>query len=71
MTESDLQWAALVLVMERRQKSRILAEFSHLEKLPRIESLEIPDVYELMDHELIELIRDTSEPYLRSPGSPS
>src|ERR1043166_6360597 len=45
----DLAWANLVIVMERRYKTRILDIFRDCPDLPRIVSLEIPDDYPLMD----------------------
>src|SRR5258708_40221725 len=44
ISSSDIEWADLVLVMERKYKTRILSEFRDY-KLPPIESLEIPDEY--------------------------
>lgn len=55
--ESDLLWAELVLVMERTQAGRIRAAFAHVDELPPIESLEIPDDFEFMATELQELLR--------------
>ena len=59
----DLDWADLVLVMEREHKSRILEKFRDLD-LPPIESLEIPDDYQFMDPELVSLIREGTESFL-------
>ncbi len=56
--ETDLLWADLVLVMERKYAARIRATFSHLEEFPEMKSLEITDDYEFMDDELISLLRD-------------
>jgi protein-tyrosine phosphatase len=64
VTEKDLAWADLVIVMERKHGARIKEAFADLEQLPRIESLEIPDDYEFMDEELIELIRNGTEDFL-------
>ena len=60
ISSSDIEWADLVLVMERKYKTRILSEFRDY-KLPPIESLEIPDEYKYMDDELIELIKTGTE----------
>ncbi|GAA4325464.1 hypothetical protein [Flaviaesturariibacter amylovorans] len=57
VTEKDINWADIVFVMERRQASRISSAFAHLD-LPRIEVLDIDDVYEFMDEELIDLLQD-------------
>ena len=64
ISERDLQWADLVLVMERKHRSRILDRFRHLADPPPIESLEIPDAYGYMDEELVELIAEATGPHL-------
>ena len=64
VSERDLLWADLVLVMERKHRSRIQDRFRHLPDPPPIESLEIPDVYGYMDEELVDLIVETTEPHL-------
>lgn len=66
VSEKDLLWADLVLVMERRYKMRICEMFGGLEALPPIESLDIPDEYGYMDEELIEAIREGTEHHLQS-----
>ena len=66
LSEKDLDWADLVLVMERKYKSRILGTFRDHPKLPRIVSLDIPDEYERMDQELIALIRKGTEFQLKN-----
>ena len=57
ISENDLNWADLVLVMESRQRTKIWELYIHLE-LPTIEVLNIPDDYEFMDEELVELLSD-------------
>jgi protein-tyrosine phosphatase len=56
LTKLDLDWADLVLVMEPGQRSRIFSMFGKFE-FPVIKSLDIPDDYQFMDKELVELIR--------------
>jgi predicted protein tyrosine phosphatase len=67
VTAKDLAWADLVLVMERKHKARIMEAFAGLEQLPRIESLDIPDEYEFMDAELVELIKGGTGAFLAEP----
>lgn len=57
LTENDLIWADLVFVMESAQKSRITSSYRHLD-LPQIDVLNIDDVYDYLDDELIDLLRD-------------
>ena len=64
ISEKDLDWADLVLVMEQRYKSRIISNFRYYPNLPRIESLDIPDEFKYMDEELIELITEGTEFYI-------
>ena len=55
ITENDLNWADLIFVMETGQRAKIWGLYRHLE-LPNIEILSIPDEYEFMDKELIEIL---------------
>jgi len=66
LSDEDLAWADLVLVMERKYKSRILGAFRDHPNLPRIVSLDIPDDYGYMDQELIELIETGTEFHLKT-----
>jgi len=65
ISADDLSWANLVLVMEPRYKSRILETFREHPNLPRIVSLDIPDDYQFMDPELIELLCQGVEFHLK------
>jgi predicted protein tyrosine phosphatase len=55
ISNDDIEWATLILVMESGYKSRILGLFRN-RSLPAIENLDIPDEYKYMDDELIDLI---------------
>lgn len=57
ISESDLKWADLVFVMETGQRSKIWELYRHLE-LPTVEVLHIPDDYEFMNEELVEMLSD-------------
>ncbi|MDR0829916.1 MAG: hypothetical protein LBN95_07380 [Prevotellaceae bacterium] len=57
ISENDLNWADLVFVMETGQRAWLLGLYRHLE-LPKIEVLDIPDEYEFMNEELIDLLID-------------
>ncbi len=56
----DIEWADLILVMEIQHKSRIQSLFGG-KSLPEINVLDIPDEYEYMDEELIDLIKSGVE----------
>jgi predicted protein tyrosine phosphatase len=57
LTEQDLTWADLVLVMENDQRSKIKDRYRHVD-LPPVEVLHIEDVYEFMEEELILILQD-------------
>ena len=65
VSQQDLEWADLVLVMESKHKARLRETFRD-NPLPPIECLEIPDDYGLMDDNLIELIRTGTEAHLNA-----
>ena len=60
ISDRDIEWADLIMVMEGGYISWIQGLFRHLD-LPPIVSLDIPDEYEYMDSELIELIQKGTE----------
>ncbi|QDV40597.1 Low molecular weight phosphotyrosine protein phosphatase [Stieleria neptunia] len=62
----DLAWADLVLVMEDKHRHRLLADFPGETRFLTVEVLHIPDDYQLMDPELVELIRVATEPFIDS-----
>ncbi len=64
LSERDIEWADLILVMEHSQIKFIRQMYHHLD-LPPIESLEIPDDYQYMDDELVELIQKGSEMHIQ------
>jgi len=63
VSQRDLEWADLVLVMEPEHKARLREMFKALQ-LPPIECLDIPDDYRFMDEALVTLIRDGTESHL-------
>ena len=65
VSDKDLDWADLVLVMERKYKSRILRTFRDHPNLPPIVSLDIPDEYARMNEQLIALIQQGTEFHLK------
>jgi len=56
LSEGDVTWADLILVMEDRYKIRIVDIFRGL-PLPEIVTLDIPDEYQFMDAELVDIIQ--------------
>ena len=60
ISETDINWADLILVMENKHKKIITKEYGYLD-LPKIIVLDIPDDYQYMDEELISIIKDSVE----------
>ncbi len=60
----DLIWADVVFVMESKHRSRILGEFRNALGGTPVLVLDIPDDYQFMDPELVELLTDRVEQYL-------
>ena len=56
VSAADLAWADVVLVMEDKHKSRLLAEYRALLLHKPLHVLDIPDDYRYMDAELVELL---------------
>jgi predicted protein tyrosine phosphatase len=61
VSEADLKWADVVFVMERDHKLWISMRFEGMD-LPAIEVLDIPDVFEVMDPELQDILRSLLDP---------
>ena len=61
VSASDLHWADLILVMETRYASAIRRRFRSLE-IPSIRSLDVPDDYNFMQPELVQVLQSSIEP---------
>jgi predicted protein tyrosine phosphatase len=61
---SDIAWADAILVMENKHRQRILSDFPDESKFKSMHVLDIPDDYQFMDDELVELIRSAAEPII-------
>jgi len=55
----DIRWANVILVMEEKHKSRLIAEFTRLIEGKPIHVLDIPDEYKFMDAELVEILQQS------------
>ena len=59
VSAQDVEWADVVIVMEQKHKSRLLAEFTRLLEHKPIHVLDIPDEYRYMAPELVELLKQS------------
>lgn len=64
VSASDIQWAEVVFVMEHKHKSRLLADFARLLSHKRLHVLDIPDEYQYMDAELVQIFEESVAAYL-------
>ena len=64
MSEKLLAWADLVFVMEKKHRERLQESFPQLAQEKRIIVLDIPDEYQYMDPELIDMLTRAVESYL-------
>jgi predicted protein tyrosine phosphatase len=64
VNQVDLAWADVIVVMEGKHKSRLLAEHSRTLTGKPLHVLDIPDDYRFMDPELVELLETAVPPLL-------
>lgn len=61
---SDIEWADIIFVMEKKHKAMLERKFSGCFSGKRGIVLDIPDDYQYMDEELVEILFDTVSPHL-------
>ena len=57
VSPADIEWAHVILVMEEKHKSRLVADFARLLEHKPIHVLDVPDEFKYMDPELVEELR--------------
>lgn len=70
ISASDIGWADVIFVMEKKHKNRIVAEFGRLLEHKTIHVLDIPDEYQYMDPELVEQLTDVVAHLLADQSGP-
>ncbi|QYK52915.1 MAG: hypothetical protein KF824_11720 [Fimbriimonadaceae bacterium] len=65
VTVRDIEWADIVCVMEERYAERLAQIYPEAMQSARVETLDIPDVYEFMEEELVELLKIQIKEILR------
>lgn len=60
-----LEWADMIFVMEDTQLEALEQMFPGRPALARVVCLQIPDEYEFLDEELVRLLEERVEPYLK------
>ncbi|MEX6666413.1 low molecular weight protein tyrosine phosphatase family protein [Pseudomonas sp. W2-17] len=61
---ADICWADVIFVMERKHLQRLRAEYARLLEHKLVHVLEIPDDFQYMDPELVELLESAVSEFL-------
>lgn len=64
VSANDIRWADVVFVMEQKHKNRIKAEYARFLLHKPIHVLDIPDEYQYMDSELVDILKESVGYYL-------
>ena len=64
VSEKLVLWAELIFVMERRHRDQLRENFPFALAGKDVIILDIPDEYQYMDKELIEIIKSSVAPYI-------
>jgi len=64
ITEKLITWADIIFVMEKKHKDRIEQRFATVVNEKELIVLDIPDNYQFMDEELVDLIKLSVSTYL-------
>lgn len=59
-----IDWADIIFAMEKKHKHRLIENFSEATSGKQIVIIDIPDEYQYMDSELIEIIKTSVSNYL-------
>jgi len=57
LTQSMINWADTVFVMEEKHKKRIFDKFDFNFQAKKLEVLDIPDEYQYMDDDLVKILK--------------
>ncbi len=64
--QTDIDWADLILVMEPEHALRLKKDYRQALRPGTVHVLDIPDDYQFMDPELVELIIEAAKPLILS-----
>jgi predicted protein tyrosine phosphatase len=65
LLSEQVEWANIIFVMEKSQRSKVSTRFRKYLKGKRIVCLDIPDNYAFMDPELVRLLEARVKPFLK------
>lgn len=64
ISDQDINWADIVIAMDASHADRLRPIMRRVKSKTELHTLDIPDLYQFMDPELIDIIRDRLEPIL-------
>ena len=64
LSEEQVEWADVIIVMEKIHRTRLNRKFSHVLSGKRVAVLNIPDDFAYMDEDLIRLLEARCQHYL-------
>lgn len=64
ITIQDIRWADIICVMESKHLSRLRGDFRGELRHKEVHVLDIPDDYQFMDPDLVELLLNSVEPII-------
>ena len=59
-----IQWADIILCMEEKHKQKIKKKFPDIAANKTIDSLDVPDLYDFMNINLVNMIREKTDAWL-------
>lgn len=62
---TDIRWADVIFVMEQKHKSRMVAEFRQETNYKEIHVLDVPDEFQYMDPDLIDILSSKLSDHLQ------
>lgn len=66
LTNDLIEWADIIIVMEKLHLEEIKKKFAESLKGKELVSLNIPDIYDFMQPQLIEILKERVPKYLKS-----
>jgi len=61
-----IKWADVILCMEKKHKQKIEKSFSDITKNKVIDFLDVPDIYEYMNENLVNIIKEKTDIWLHN-----
>ena len=64
LSSDDLEWADIIFVMENSHRNKLSKKYGNFIRGKRVITLDIPDDYEFMDSELVQILEKSVQRHL-------